>query len=60
MYDKGMDMVCAAISQLTSPQLAKALADTVEYEPHTDSNYDPFADIHGTRDVLPGALPLLI
>ena len=55
MYDKGMDMVCAAISQLTSPQLAKTLADTIEYEPHTDSNYDPFADIHGTRDVLPGA-----
>ena len=41
----GMDMIYAFISTLFSPDLAKKIADMMEYEPHTDPEWDPFCEI---------------
>ncbi|UJR23017.1 hypothetical protein I4U23_026043 [Adineta vaga] len=41
----GMDMTYAFISTVLSPDIATELANTMEYEPHTDSEWDPFSDI---------------
>lgn len=41
----GMDMTYAFISKVFSSDIAKILADTMEYEPHTNPDWDPFSDI---------------
>lgn len=41
----GMDMTYAFISTIFSPDIAKQLADTMEYEPHTNPDWDPFSEI---------------
>ena len=41
----GMDMTYAFISTVFSADIAKRLADMMEYEPHTDSEWDPFSKI---------------
>ena len=41
----GMDMTYAFISTVFSPDLAKQIANVMEYEPHTDPEWDPFSDI---------------
>jgi len=41
----GMDMTYAFISTVFSSDIAKQLADTMEYEPHTNPEWDPFSDI---------------
>ncbi|CAF1164257.1 unnamed protein product [Adineta ricciae] len=41
----GMDMTYAFISTIFSPKIATEIANVMEYEPHTDSEWDPFSDI---------------
>ena len=41
----GMDMTYAFISHTVSPDVAKRLANVMEYEPHTDPEWDPFSAI---------------
>ncbi len=41
----GMDMTYAFISTTVSPDIAKQLADIMEYEPHTNAEWDPFSEI---------------
>lgn len=41
----GMDMTYAFIAAEYSAELAQHLANVMEYEPHKDHHYDPFADI---------------
>jgi transcriptional regulator GlxA family with amidase domain len=41
----GMDMTYAFISTVFSPDIAKELANTIEYEPHTNPEWDPFSEI---------------
>lgn len=43
----GMDMAVALIAHLTSEVVAIDAANFVEYEPHRDSGWDPFARING-------------
>ena len=42
-----MDMTYALISKIYSEAQAKYLANIMEYEPHTDSSWDPFAAVWG-------------
>ena len=44
----GMDMTYAFIASEFSPEIAQRLANTMEYEPHTNSNWDPFSDLWQT------------
>lgn len=39
----GMDMTVALITELIGPDAAKEAAASIEYEPHTDADHDPFA-----------------
>ena len=41
----GMDMTYAFISHIFSPTIAKRVADVIEYEPHTDPDWDPFSEV---------------
>ncbi len=41
----GMDMTYAFISTVFSPDIAKQLANVMEYEPHTNPEWDPFSEI---------------
>ncbi|CAF5028963.1 unnamed protein product, partial [Rotaria socialis] len=41
----GMDMTYAFIATIFSPDIAKELANKMEYEPHTNSEWDPFYEI---------------
>jgi transcriptional regulator GlxA family with amidase domain len=41
----GLDMTYAFISTVFSSDIAKKLANTMEYEPHTDPDWDPFSEI---------------
>jgi transcriptional regulator GlxA family with amidase domain len=41
----GMDMTYAFISTVFSSDIAKQLANVMEYEPHTDPEWDPFSEI---------------
>lgn len=41
----GMDMTYAFIASEFSSDLARDIANTMEYEPHTDSKWDPFAEL---------------
>jgi transcriptional regulator GlxA family with amidase domain len=41
----GMDMTYAFISTIFSPDLASQIANVMEYEPHTNPEWDPFSDI---------------
>lgn len=41
----GMDMTYAFISTIFSPDIAKRLSNVMEYEPHTDPDWDPFSEI---------------
>jgi len=43
----GMDMTLAIISRLHGSELANTLADAVEYDPHTDAAWDPYAEKSG-------------
>ena len=43
----GMDMAVALIAHLTSEVVAIDAANFVEYVPHRDSGWDPFARING-------------
>jgi putative intracellular protease/amidase len=42
----GMDMVLALIEKLHGSDIAKRVADGIEYERHTDAAWDPFADLY--------------
>jgi transcriptional regulator GlxA family with amidase domain len=46
----GIDMALAVIAHLAGEQTARALATWIEYEPHRDSTWDPFAAIYGLAD----------
>ncbi len=41
----GMDMTYAFISTVFSPDIAKQLANVMEYEPHINPEWDPFSEI---------------
>ena len=41
----GMDMTYAFISTVYSSEIAKDIANRMEYEPHTDPNWDPFSQM---------------
>ena len=41
----GMDMTYAFISEIFSLDIARRIANIMEYEPHTDPNWDPFSEI---------------
>jgi transcriptional regulator GlxA family with amidase domain len=41
----GMDMTYAFISTVFSPDIAKQLANRMEYEPHTNPEWDPFSEL---------------
>ncbi|CAF1215146.1 unnamed protein product [Adineta steineri] len=41
----GMDMTYAFISTVFSPDIANQLANAMEYEPHTNPDWDPFCEI---------------
>ena len=41
----GMDMTFAFIASVFSLEIAQRLANVMEYEPHTNPDWDPFADI---------------
>ncbi|CAF3588062.1 unnamed protein product [Rotaria socialis] len=41
----GMDMTYAFIATIFSPDIAKELTNKMEYEPHTNSEWDPFYEI---------------
>jgi transcriptional regulator GlxA family with amidase domain len=43
----GMDMTIGLIGHLCSPDLAAEVAARVEYEPHADPGWDPFAAKYG-------------
>jgi transcriptional regulator GlxA family with amidase domain len=43
----GIDMTLEVIAQLAGRETAKRVAVGMEYEWHTDANWDPFAKIHG-------------
>jgi transcriptional regulator GlxA family with amidase domain len=43
----GIDMTCAAIAKLVSPQAAEKIVTAMEYEWHRDPTWDPFAKVHG-------------
>lgn len=43
----GMDMSVALIAQLRTEEVALAAANFAEYEPHRDSEWDPFARLYG-------------
>ncbi len=43
----GMDMSLAAISKMHGKERAKQVAKWSEYDWHEDSNWDPFATMHG-------------
>jgi len=43
----GMDMTLALIAHLHGDELARSVADRVEYDWHHDSDWDPFAATHG-------------
>ena len=43
----GMDMTVALIAHLSSEEVALAAANFAEYEPHRDSEWDPFARLYG-------------
>jgi transcriptional regulator GlxA family with amidase domain len=43
----GIDMTCAVIAKLVSPQAAERVAARMEYEWHRDANWDPFAKLAG-------------
>ncbi|KAJ3045814.1 hypothetical protein HK097_001112 [Rhizophlyctis rosea] len=43
----GMDMTYALITKIYSEAQAKYLAEIMEYEPHTDPSWDPFAVVWG-------------
>jgi transcriptional regulator GlxA family with amidase domain len=40
----GIDGMLALIGEIFGEEVAEKTADTIEYEPHKDSKYDPFAD----------------
>lgn len=43
----GIDMTCALMRELLGDEPAEAAARLVEYEPHRDSTWDPFAEPYG-------------
>ncbi len=43
----GMDMTVALIAHLSSEEVALAAANLAEYEPHRDSEWDPYARLYG-------------
>lgn len=43
----GMDMMAALIAHLSGPDAAATAAREIEYQPHTDPAWDPFAAHHG-------------
>ena len=43
----GMDMAVALIAHLVSAEAADESANFAEYEPHRDSEWDPFAGLYG-------------
>jgi transcriptional regulator GlxA family with amidase domain len=43
----GIDMTCAVIEKLVSPQAAEKIANAMEYEWHRNPKWDPFAKVHG-------------
>lgn len=43
----GIDMAAALIRFLHGEQVAREVADCMEYETHDDPNWDPYARIHG-------------
>lgn len=47
----GMDMTFAFVKHLYGSEIAGALANSLEYERHLDSSWDPFAECWG----VPGA-----
>ncbi|KAG0260715.1 hypothetical protein DFQ27_003412 [Actinomortierella ambigua] len=54
----GMDMAFYVISQLYGEDLAKELANWIEYTRHTDAEDDPFSDVYPeNRDTPSGVVP---
>ncbi|KAJ3035734.1 hypothetical protein HDV00_003447 [Rhizophlyctis rosea] len=43
----GMDMTVAMIKEWVGEELGTRAAQEIEYEPHTDSEWDPFSKVHG-------------
>ena len=43
----GIDCMLAFISEVYGEDVAKGIADGMEYERHTDPTWDPFADLYG-------------
>lgn len=46
----GMDMTAALMAHLSGSAAAAGAAREIEYEPHTDPDWDPFADLYGLTD----------
>ncbi|KAI9355342.1 DJ-1/PfpI family protein [Zopfochytrium polystomum] len=46
----GCDMACALIKEHCSAELAQKVAVFLEYEPHLDSSWDPFSQVHKKKE----------
>ena len=42
-----MDMALALVARLRGNEVARGIADAVEYAWHDDPSWDPYAKIHG-------------
>ena len=49
----GIDMAAALIRFLHGEQVARAVADFMEYETHDDAGWDPYAQVHGLTPPAP-------
>ncbi|TFK22245.1 DJ-1/PfpI family protein [Coprinopsis marcescibilis] len=45
----GLDVIFAWIEKVYGDGIAKKIANWLEYERHTDPNWDPFADLYGLK-----------
>jgi len=45
----GIDVTFAWIAAVYGEDMARTIADVIEYERHTDSHWDPFAELYGLK-----------
>lgn len=44
-----MDVTLAWVSHTYGDEVAKGIANTLEYERHTNASWDPFAELYGLK-----------
>lgn len=56
----GIDVTLAWIADVFGEEIAKGIANGMEYERHLDPSWDPFAELYNLTDVRPQARGLRI